>query len=95
MANAAGVEPNIVHVPLDIARRANPPLVHWGEALVGGAIFANDKAKTDLPWRPELGLEAAYRDSYEWWNSEGRDLYEYDFGSDDELVKWHQHLGDA
>jgi nucleoside-diphosphate-sugar epimerase len=95
MANAAGVEPNIVHVPLDIARRANPPLVHWGEALVGGAIFANDKAKTDLPWRPELGLEAAYRDSYEWWNSEGRDLYEYDFGSDDELVKWHQRLGDA
>jgi nucleoside-diphosphate-sugar epimerase len=95
MAKAAGVEPNIVHVPLDVARRATAPLVHWGEALVGGAIFANDKAKADLPWQPQFGLEAAYRDSYEWWSSEGRDRYDYDFSADDELVKWHQRLGGA
>ncbi|MEY2435066.1 MAG: hypothetical protein QOC92_4791 [Acidimicrobiaceae bacterium] len=87
MAKAAGVEPEIVHVPLDVARRQRSPLVHWGEALVGGAIFANDKAKADLSWRPELGLEAAYRDSYSWWQSEGRDRYEYDFTADNALLR--------
>jgi nucleoside-diphosphate-sugar epimerase len=87
MANAAGVEPEIVSVPLDVARRARTPLVHWGEAFVGGAIFANDKVKTDLSWKPLLGLEAAYRDSYEWWSTEGRDRYEYDFTTDDDLLR--------
>jgi nucleoside-diphosphate-sugar epimerase len=87
MAKAAGVEPDIVNVPLDVARRANPPLVHWGEALVGGAIFANDKAKADLAWEPQLGLEAAYADSYAWWDAEGRDRYEYDFSADDAVLR--------
>lgn len=86
MAKAAGVEPNIVHVPLDLARRAQPPLVHWGEALVGGAIFANDQAKADLGWQPQFGLEAAYRDSFEWWQAEGRDRYEYDFSGDEAVL---------
>jgi nucleoside-diphosphate-sugar epimerase len=87
MANAAQVEPEIVHVPLDVVRRLRVPLVHWGEALVGGAIFANDKVKTDLSWRPQLGLEAAYQDSFNWWNTEGRDRYEYDFSADDILAR--------
>jgi nucleoside-diphosphate-sugar epimerase len=87
MAKAAGVEPEIVHVPLEVARRARPPLVHWGEALVGGAMFANDKAKADLDWRPQVGLEAAYQDSYEWWATEGRDRYEYDFTADDAQLR--------
>ena len=95
MAKAAGVEPEIVPVPLDVARRARTPLVHWGEAFVGGAIFANDKVKTDLSWQPLLGLEAAYRNSYEWWSTEGRDRYEYDFTTDDDLVKWRRSLGDG
>lgn len=86
MAQAAGVEPNIVHVPLELARRQRPPLLHWGEALTGGAIFANDKAKIDLPWEPQLGLEDAYRDSFEWWRDGGRDLFEHDFGGDDQLL---------
>ena len=86
MAKVSGVEPNIVHVPLDVARRLHPPLVHWGEALVGGAMFANDKAKADLDWQPQFGLEAAYRDSFEWWSGEGRDRYEYDFSGDDAVL---------
>lgn len=95
MAKAAGVEPDIVHVPLDIARRAQPALVHWGEAFVGGAIFATDKAEADLAWQPELDLEAAYQDSYEWWKAGGRDRYAYDFSADDDLVRWRQRLADA
>jgi nucleoside-diphosphate-sugar epimerase len=87
MAQAAGVAPEIVHVPFEVARRARTPLVHWGEAFVGGAIFANDKAKGDLGWQPQLGLEAAYRDSYDWWSTEGRERYEYDFTADDEVAQ--------
>jgi nucleoside-diphosphate-sugar epimerase len=87
MAKAAGKEPEIVHVPLDVARRIRPPLVHWGEALVGSAVFANDKAKRDLDWTPRFGLEAAYQDSFDWWQREGRDRYDYDFSNDDTILR--------
>lgn len=87
MAKAAGVSPDVVHVPLDVARTVRPPLVHWGEAAVGGAIFANDKAKADLEWAPAFGLERAYQDSYDWWAAGGRDRYEYDFSGDDALLE--------
>lgn len=86
MARAVGVEPQIVHVPLDIARRANPPLVHWGEGIVGGAMFSIDKALEELDWAPEFGLEAAYRNSYEWFDTGGRDLLEFDFSGDDAVL---------
>jgi nucleoside-diphosphate-sugar epimerase len=86
MARVVGVEPEIVHVPMDVARRARPPLVHWGEALVGGAMFSVDAALADLDWAPRFGLEAAYRDSYEWFQKEGRDRYEFDFSGDDAIL---------
>ncbi|MCU1503353.1 MAG: hypothetical protein JWM12_2707 [Ilumatobacteraceae bacterium] len=86
MAAAAGVEPDIVHVPTDIARKLRAPLIHWGEALNGGAIYSIDKALRDLDWEPRWGLEAAYRDSYRWWSSQGRDRYQYDFSLDDEVL---------
>ena len=87
MARAVGVEPHIVHVPLDIARRARPPLVHWGEAMVGGAIWSIDKALADLDWTPSFGLEDGYADSYAWFDREGRDLFEYDFSGDDAVLE--------
>jgi nucleoside-diphosphate-sugar epimerase len=31
--------------------------------------------------------QAAYRDSYGWWQTEGRDRYEYDFTADDQLAR--------
>lgn len=86
MAKVVGVDPEIVHVPLDLARRQQPPLVHWGEALTGGAMFAIDKALADLDWRPEYGLEAGYRSSYEWFDTAGRDRFTYDFSRDDDLL---------
>lgn len=86
MAQAVGVKPNIVFVPLEVARRYHPPLVHWGEAIMGGGIYSNDKALAELEWRPQFGIEAGYRHSYEWFDTEGRDLYEYDFSRDDELL---------
>jgi nucleoside-diphosphate-sugar epimerase len=86
MARVAGVEADIVHVPIDVTRQLRAPLVHWGEATIGGTAFSIDKALHDLDWRPQFGLEAGYRDSYEWYQNEGRDLYEYDFSADDELL---------
>ena len=86
MARAVGVEANLVHVPLDVARRARPPLVHWGEALVGGATFSIDRALADLDWTPSFGLEDGYRDSYAWFDREGRDRFEFDFSADDALL---------
>jgi nucleoside-diphosphate-sugar epimerase len=86
MARAVGVEPDIVHVPFELARRASPPLVHWGEGIVGGAIVSIDKALSDLAWSPSFGLEAGYADSYAWFDREGRDKFEYDFSADDHLL---------
>jgi nucleoside-diphosphate-sugar epimerase len=86
MARVMGVEPNIVHVPLDVSGQQRTPLVHWAEAIVGGTAFSIDKARHDLDWQPQFGLEAAYTDSYEWYRDEGRDRYEYDFSADDELL---------
>jgi UDP-glucose 4-epimerase len=86
MAKVVGVEPEIVHVPLDIARRASPPLLHWGEAITGGAMFSIDKALADLDWRPEYGLERGYQSSYEWFDAVGRDLFEYDFSRDEHVL---------
>ena len=45
-----------------------------------------DGALADLDWRPRFGLEDGYRDSYRWYQEEGRDLYEFDFTADDEIV---------
>ncbi|MGH2685478.1 MAG: hypothetical protein ACRDJP_08440, partial [Actinomycetota bacterium] len=61
-------------------------LLHWGEAIMGGATFSIDVALADLDWSPSFGLEAAYRHSYAWFDREGRDLYQYDFSADDAVL---------
>ena len=86
MGRAVGVKPRVVHVPLDVARAQPAPLVHWGEALVGGMIFAIDKALGDLDWSPRYGLEDGYRHSYEWFAAGGRDRYAFDFTADDAVL---------
>ena len=86
MARAVGVEAQILQVPMEAARRASPPLVHWGEALTGSVFFSIEKALGELPWTPRFGLEDGYRDSYEWYVREGRARYSFDFRRDDELI---------
>jgi len=86
MAAAVGAEPHILHVPMEHARRANPPLVHWGEAIMGSVFFSIDKALRELPWTPRFGLADGYRDSYEWFVREGRSRYTFDFSRDDALI---------
>jgi nucleoside-diphosphate-sugar epimerase len=86
VARAMGKSAQIVEVPMPIARRQNPPLLHWGEGTGGSAILSIEKALADIDWRPELGIEAGYRDSYEWYLREGRARYEFDFSGDDALL---------
>jgi nucleoside-diphosphate-sugar epimerase len=86
MARAVGVRPSIVSVPLDMARTLNPPLVHWGESLLGGTVYSISAATRDLEWQPAFGLEEAYRDSYAWFASGGRDRYTFDFSGDDAVL---------
>jgi nucleoside-diphosphate-sugar epimerase len=86
MARVVGVEADVRFVPLDVARGAKPPLVHWGEALVGGAVFSIAKSLAELDWRPQFGLEAAYRDSFAWYDREGREQFEFDFSGDEKLL---------
>jgi len=86
MARAVGAPPHLLHVPMEVARRASPPLVHWGEALTGSVVFSIEKALRELPWEPSFGLEAGYRDSYAWFVREGRARYTFDFRRDDALI---------
>jgi nucleoside-diphosphate-sugar epimerase len=86
IARAMGKTAQVVHVPMDMARRLNPPLLHWGEAVAGTAILAIDKALRDIDWTPQFGIEAGYRDSYDWFVREGRGRYAFDFSRDEALL---------
>ena len=86
MARAVGVSPHVVHVPLETARRRTPPLVHWGEATMGPTVYSPARALAQLDWTPEYGLESGFRDSYRWFADGGRELYNYDFSGDDEVL---------
>ena len=86
MATAAGTEADIVHVPIEMARKLRAPLMHWHEGINGGSVYSIDKALRDLDWTPAFGMQDGYQDSYDWWASEGRDRYQYDFSLDDEVL---------
>ncbi len=86
IARAMGVKAQIVEVPMEIARRQQPPLVHWGEAVAGSAMLSIDKALDHIDWVPRFGIEDGYRDSYAWYDAEGRGRYEFDFSRDEALL---------
>ncbi|MGK0221297.1 MAG: nucleoside-diphosphate-sugar epimerase [Limisphaerales bacterium] len=85
-ARAAEIEPQIIHVPIELARQQHPPLLHWGESVTGSAVMSIDKARAHTGWAPRYGIESGYRDSYLWHQTEGRDKYEFDFSKDDALI---------
>ena len=83
---AMGISPRIVSVPTARARQQRPALLHWGEALTGSAILAIDKLRNATGWSPRFGIEAGYRDSWQWYQREGRNLYTFDFEPEDQLL---------
>ena len=86
VARAMGMSAKVVEVPIEVARRQTPPLLHWGEGLNGAAILSIDKALRDIDWTPAFGIEDGYRDSYDWYVREGRGRYEFDFTRDEALL---------
>jgi len=86
IAQAMGMKARIVEVPVALARRQHPPLLHWGEGVAGTAILSIDKALRDIDWTPRFGIEAGYRDSYDWFVREGRARYQFDFAREDALL---------
>lgn len=85
IARALGTRAEIVNVPLEVARR-HPPVMHWGEAIVGSAFMSIDAALADINWIPRYGIEDGYRDSWRWYDSEGRGNYTYDFSAEDAIL---------
>jgi len=89
MGRAVGVNPTVVHVGLDEARRVTPPLVHWGEALTGTMVYSPNAATAELSWVPRFGLASGFADSWAWYDAGGRDNYRYDFTAEDALLaRW-------
>jgi nucleoside-diphosphate-sugar epimerase len=86
VARAMGMSATVVNVPMEIARRQSPPLLHWGEGLAGTAILSIDKALRDIDWTPQFSIEDGYRDSYNWFVREGRGRYAFDFARDEALL---------
>jgi nucleoside-diphosphate-sugar epimerase len=86
VARAMGMTAKVVEVPMELARRQSPPLLHWGESLAGSAILSVEKALADIDWTPRFTIESGYRDSYAWFASEGRPRYQFDFKEDDALL---------
>ena len=85
-ARAVGVQPRIINVPMEVAHAQRPPLLHWGEAVTGSAVMSIEKGRRHTGWMPRFGIEAGYRDSYQWYRNEGRARYEFDFSRDDALL---------
>ena len=85
IARALGLKADIVHVPLDVARR-HPAVMHWGEATVGSAFMSIDAALRDIDWVPRFGIQDGYRDAWQWYDSEGRGSYAYDYSVEDRIL---------
>jgi nucleoside-diphosphate-sugar epimerase len=95
MAEAAGVEANLVHIPRDIAKTIRPPVIHWAEWYRGGMVFSIEKARRELGWEPKFGLQSGLADSYRWFKDEGRTAYDFDFSHDDAVLQMLQDGGQA
>ena len=86
LAEAAGVEPQIITMAADLPAHMRSPIVHWLEASRGSMIISIDKARTELGWEPRMTLAEGLADSYRWFREGGRERYEYDFSADEDIL---------
>lgn len=86
MAEAVGVEPNIIVMPTDLPASMRSPIVHWLEASRGSMVFSIEKARRELEWEPSMTIAEGLADSYRWFREGGRERYDYDFSADDEVL---------
>lgn len=86
MAQAVGVDPDIVVMPNDLPAHMRSPIVHWLEASRGSMVISIDKIRRELGWEPEMTIAEGLADSYRWFREGGRAQYEYDFSPDEEIL---------
>lgn len=86
MADAVGVDPEIVTMPDDLPADMRSPIVHWLEASRGSMVFSIERARAELGWEPKFSLAEGLADSYAWFCSGGREKYDYDFAADDAIL---------
>ncbi len=92
MAKIAGKEPNIVHVPLEVAKAAEQPIFPYSRRADGlwrwSAIYSIQKCLDQLAgWKPVYDTESGMRDYFRWIVEKGLDKGEYDFSYEDEVVR--------
>jgi nucleoside-diphosphate-sugar epimerase len=94
MADAVGVEPEIIVMPDNLPAHMRSPIVHWLEASRGSMVISIDKIKRDLGWEPKMTTAEGLADSYRWFAHEGgREKYEYDFSVDEEVLAEIENCG--
>lgn len=86
LAEAVGVEPEIIEMPDDLPADMRSPIVHWLEASRGSMVIGIDKIRRELGWEPRMTLAEGLADSYRWFDQGGRDLYDYDFSEDERIL---------
>jgi nucleoside-diphosphate-sugar epimerase len=74
VGKAAGVEPDILHVPSDGMVAADPDLLGtlWGDKI-NSSVFDNSKLRTLVPdFKAEVPFEEGIRETVEWFDAEPR-----------------------
>lgn len=95
MAQAVGVEPNILVMPNDVPAHLRSPIVHWLEASRGSMVFSIEKIRRELGWEPHFTIAEGLADSYRWFRDGGRERYDYDFSADEQVLEELDRLGTA
>lgn len=86
MAQAVGVEPQIITMPDDLPAQMRSPIVHWLEASRGSMVFSTERIRKELGWEPRFSLAEGLADSWAWFREGGRERYTYDFAEDDAIL---------
>ena len=86
LADAAGVEPEIIRMADDLPDDMRSPIVHWLEASRGSMVFGIDRIREELGWKPSMTIAEGLADSYRWFEEGGREKYKYDFCEDERIL---------
>ncbi len=86
LAEVVGVEPQLMHLPIERVRSVPQPLIPWREWEIGGMSFSTGKALAELEWSARYGVKAAFEDAYRWFSTGGREEYKFDFSVDEEVL---------
>lgn len=83
MAQAAGVQPEIVQVPDDMT----PMMKSFSYQTRRCVIYSLDKAIRDLDYRPQYNIWTGMEHTYDWYRREMSGTFEWDLSEDDAILE--------